>query len=87
MRGTAAGSRWRAKYGGLQVSDAKRLKVIEDENRRLKKLVADSWSTMRCRKTSRDENGDDHSAARRRHHLVAGFPTSEQARVRAAPAA
>ena len=33
--------RWRAKYGGLQISDARRLKALEDENRRLKKLVAD----------------------------------------------
>ena len=33
--------RWRAKYGGLQVSEAKRLKGLEEENRRLKKLVAD----------------------------------------------
>ena len=32
---------WRKKYGGLEVSDAKRLKSLEDENRRLKKLVAD----------------------------------------------
>jgi len=33
--------RWRARYDGLQVSDAKRYRVLEDENRRLKKLVAD----------------------------------------------
>ena len=33
--------RWRAKYGGMQVSEAKRLKALEDENRRLKKLVAE----------------------------------------------
>ena len=33
--------RWRAKYGGMQVSEAKRLKALEDENRRLKRLVAD----------------------------------------------
>ena len=32
---------WRSKYGGLQVSDLKRLKHLEDENRRLKKIVAD----------------------------------------------
>ena len=32
--------RWRQKYGGMTVSDAKRLKVLEDENRRLKKIVA-----------------------------------------------
>jgi len=33
--------RWRRAYGGLQVSEAKRLRALEDENRRLKKLVAD----------------------------------------------
>lgn len=33
--------RWKAKYGGMGVTDARRLKQLEDENRRLKKLVAD----------------------------------------------
>jgi len=33
--------RWKAKYGGLEVSDARRLKQLEEENRRLKHLVAD----------------------------------------------
>lgn len=33
--------RWKSKYGGMSVSDAKRLKQLESENRRLKKLVAD----------------------------------------------
>jgi putative transposase len=33
--------RWKAKYGGLEISDAKRLKALEDENRRLKRLVAE----------------------------------------------
>ena len=33
--------RWKAKYGGMEVSDAQRLKQLEDENRRLKHLVAD----------------------------------------------
>ena len=33
--------RWKAKYGGLEVSEAQRLRQLEDENRRLKKLVAD----------------------------------------------
>ena len=32
--------RWKAKYGGMSVPDAQRLKTLEDENRRLKKLVA-----------------------------------------------
>ncbi len=33
--------RWRAKYGGMQTSDVRRLPQLEDENARLKKLVAD----------------------------------------------
>jgi len=33
--------RWKSKYGGLEVSEARRLKELEVENRRLKKLVAD----------------------------------------------
>lgn len=33
--------RWRKKFGGLEVSDAKRLKALEEENRRLKRVVAD----------------------------------------------
>lgn len=32
---------WRAKYGGLEASDLAHLKQLEDENRRLKKIVAD----------------------------------------------
>lgn len=33
--------RWKAKYGGLQINDAKKLKALEVENSRLKRLVAD----------------------------------------------
>lgn len=33
--------RWKAKFGGMEVSDAKKLKGLEDENRRLKQMVAD----------------------------------------------
>ena len=32
---------WKSKYGGLDVSEAQRLKALDDENRRLKTLVAD----------------------------------------------
>lgn len=32
---------WKAKYGGMDVSDARRLKALEDENAKLKKLLAD----------------------------------------------
>ena len=33
--------RWRSKYGEMEVSDVRRLKELEDENRRLKRIVAD----------------------------------------------
>lgn len=32
---------WKAKFGGMEVSDAKRLKALEEENRKLKKLLAE----------------------------------------------
>ncbi|BAE49715.1 transposase [Paramagnetospirillum caucaseum] len=34
--------KWKAKYGGMEVSEAKRLKALEDENARLKKLQAEA---------------------------------------------
>ena len=34
--------KWKARYGGLEVSDARRLKALEEENRRLKKLLAEA---------------------------------------------
>lgn len=33
--------RWKSKYGGMEVNDAKKLKQLEDENKRLKELVAE----------------------------------------------
>ena len=33
---------WRSKYGGMEASEAKRLKALEEENRKLKKLLAES---------------------------------------------
>ena len=33
--------RWKAKYGGLEVSEARRLRQLEEENRRLKQMVAE----------------------------------------------
>jgi len=33
---------WKAKYGGMDVSDARRLRSLEEENRKLKKLLAES---------------------------------------------
>ena len=34
--------KWKAKFGGLEVSDARRLKALEDENAKLKKLLAET---------------------------------------------
>jgi putative transposase len=40
--------KWKAKYGGLEVSDAKRLKSLEDENAKVKKLLAEVMLDKRC---------------------------------------
>jgi putative transposase len=38
--------KWKAKYGGMDVSDARKLKALEDENAKLKKLLAERcWTT------------------------------------------
>ena len=34
--------KWRSQYGGMEVSDARKLKALEDENRKLKKLLAET---------------------------------------------
>ena len=34
--------RWKSKYGGMEVSEARKLKALEEENRQLKKLLAES---------------------------------------------
>ena len=39
---SAAFYKWKAKYGGLDVSDAKRLKSLEEENAKVKKLLAEA---------------------------------------------
>jgi putative transposase len=42
--------RWKAKFGGMAVSEAKRLRALEDENRRLKQIVADQSLDLRALK-------------------------------------
>ena len=39
--------KWKSKYGGMDVSDARKLKTLEAENARLKKLLADSMVSVR----------------------------------------
>ena len=39
---TATYFKWKSKFGGMDVSDARKLKMLEDENARLKKLLAEA---------------------------------------------
>jgi putative transposase len=48
---------WKSKYGGMQVSDAKRLRQLEEENRRLKHLVADLSLDKEVMKAIISKNG------------------------------
>ena len=49
--------RWKSKYGGMEVNEAKRLKQLEEENRRLKELVADLSLDNRILKDVLSKNG------------------------------
>jgi len=49
--------KWKAKCGGLEVSEARRLKALEDENRRLKKLLAEAMLDNAALKDILGKNG------------------------------
>jgi len=49
--------KWKAKYGGLEVSEARRLLSLEDENRRLKKLLAEAMLDNAALKDLLGKNG------------------------------
>ena len=56
---------WRSKFGGMDVSDARRLKALEAKNSRLKKLVAESMlDNEATREALRKKNGDRAGASR-----------------------
>jgi putative transposase len=48
---------WRNKYGGLQISELRRLRQLEEENRRLKAIVADQALDLRALKDLLAKNG------------------------------
>ena len=48
---------WKAKFGGMDVSEARRLKALEDENRKLKKLLAESMLDQAALKELLTKNG------------------------------
>ncbi len=70
--------KWKAKYGGMDVSEARRLKALEDENARLKKLLADSLLDNAALKDLLGKNGDARCRARCRRHLQTAFGMSER---------
>jgi putative transposase len=60
---------WKAKYGGMEVSDVKKLRALEDENRRLKEMVADlSLDKAALTTVIRKKAGACECAARRGAH-------------------
>lgn len=50
--------KWKAKYGGMDVSEVRRLKALEDENARLKKLLAEAMLDNAVLKEISSKNGD-----------------------------
>jgi putative transposase len=48
--------RWKSKFGGMDVSEAKRLKGLEEENRRLKRIVADQALDIQMLKDVNSKN-------------------------------
>ena len=57
---------WKAKYGGMDVSEAKRLKQLEDENAKLKKLLAEQMLDAAALRELLSKNGRARRQARRR---------------------
>jgi putative transposase len=55
--------KWKEKYGGLEVSEARRLRSLEDENRRLKKLLAETMLDNAMLKDIASKNGDARRSA------------------------
>ena len=53
--------RWKRKYGGMEVSEARRLKELEEVNLRLKRLVADQALDIQIRKEVNSKNGKPHA--------------------------
>ena len=50
--------KWKAKFGGLEVMEAKRLRTLEEENVKLKKLLAEAMLDIAVLKDISSKNGD-----------------------------
>ena len=67
--------KWKAKYGGLELSDARKLKALEDENAKLKKLLAEAMLDNAILKDVAAKNGD----ARRERAIDSGWDAHDDA--------
>ncbi len=56
--------RWRSKYGGLELSDLKRMKVLEEENSKLKKLFAEQALELEAIKMLLEKSGEPRAETR-----------------------
>ncbi len=72
---------WMAKYGGLEVSEARRMKGLESENARLKKLLADAMLDNAALKDLLAKNGDARCQARGCRSCVFGVRVERAAGV------
>lgn len=70
--------RWRGKYGGMEVGDARRLKQLEEENRQLKRIVADQALNLVVVKDLLGKSGDPEQAANRGHRGEGAAHISER---------
>ena len=75
--------KWKAKYGGLEVSEARRLKSLEDENRRLKKLLAEAMLDNAALKDLLRKTVRACGATRSRHPTHRTVPHEPDARMQA----
>ena len=71
-------ARWRAQYGGMKADEAKRLKELERENGRLKKLLAEPSSKRRCSRSWLRELLTPERRRRAMRRLQEGFGVSER---------
>ena len=65
--------KWKAKFGGMDVSEARRLKALEDENAKLKRMLADAMLDNVALKDLLGKSGDARCASRGGSALAVGL--------------
>ena len=70
--------KWKAKFGGLEVTEAKRLRTLEEENAKLKKLLAEAMLDIAVLKDISSIKMGTSLDRRTHHYLAEPLPTPEQ---------